>query len=155
MWINDAIFGELDYELTWFSYTTIEFCGKGTGIVLLIDGEEDGKFDEEQNMAYNTLMQKWEQLQYDILQPILAYYQQKRHELGYDVEYNEGYPVIETIDELLERITLVGIVIQYGDIYEERDIGLIFDCTWDEENGLGIRLLDEQVKAIGYQDTAM
>ena len=155
MWINDAIFGELDYELTWFSYTTIEFCGKGMGIVLLIDGEEDGKFDEEQNMAYNTLMQKWEQLQYDILQPILAYYQQKRHELGYDVEYNEGYPVIETIDELLERITLVGIVIQYGDIYEERDIGLIFDCTWDEENGLGIRLLDEQVKAIGYQDTAM
>ena len=155
MWINDAIFGELDYELTWFSYTTIEFCGKGTGIVLLIDGEEDDKFDEEQNMAYNTLMQKWEQLQYDILQPILAYYQQKRHELGYDVEYNEGYPVIETIDELLERITLVGIVIPYGDIYEERDIGLIFDCTWDEENGLGIRLLDEQVKAIGYQDTAM
>lgn len=42
-----------------------------------------------------------------------------------------------------------------GDIYEERDIGITFDCTWDIENGLGIRLLNERVTEVGYQDVAI
>lgn len=155
MSVNDTVFGELDYELTWFRYTTIEFCGKKADIALLIDGEEDGRFDEEQYIAYKALMQNWEELQYSLLQPILEYYQQKRYELGYDIEYNENYPAIETMEQLLEKINLVGITVPYGDIYEERDIGLSFDCTWDEENGLGIRLLDEQVNTVGYQDVAI
>jgi hypothetical protein len=155
MWVNDAVFGELDYGLMWFRYTTIAFCGKESEVVLTIDGEEDGKFEEEQYVAYKTLMQKWEQLQYSFLQPILDYYKQKRHELGYDVEDNEDYPAIETTDQLLEKINLVGIKVPYGDIYNERDIGLSFDCTWDEENGVGIRLLDEKVSTVGYQDAAI
>ena len=78
------------------------------------------------------------------LQAILDYYKQERQQLGYDIEFNENYPHIETIDQLLKRITLVGIVVPYGDIHEERDIGITFDCTWDTENGLGIRLLNEK-----------
>lgn len=155
VWVNNAVFGALDYELMWFRYTTIGFCGKEAEIALTIDGEEDGKFDEEQYAAYKALMQKWEQLQYHLLQPILDYYKQKRHELGYDVAYNEEYPAIETTEQLLEKINLVGITVPYGDIYDERDIGLSFDCTWDEENGVGIRLLDEKVSTVGYQDVAM
>jgi hypothetical protein len=48
-------------------------------------------------------------------------------------------------------INLVGIVVPYGDIYDEHDIGITFGCTWDTENGLGIRLLDEKVSEVGYQ----
>ncbi|MNJ41067.1 hypothetical protein D3C77_359750 [compost metagenome] len=97
-------------------------------------------------------MQKWEQLQESFLQPILDYYQQKRHELGYDIAFNENYPLVETIDQLMEMITLDGIVVPYGDIREGRDIGILFNCTWDAENGLGLRLLDEEVVEVGYQD---
>ncbi|MED4567967.1 DUF6985 domain-containing protein [Brevibacillus agri] len=153
--LNDAIFGELKYDYGWVRYTTIEFCGKEAEIALMIKGEEDGKFDEEQYMAYNSLMQKWEQIQYNLLQPILDYYKQKRHELGYDVGHNENYPEIQTTDQILEMINLVGIVVPYGDIYDERDIGITFDCTWDIENGLGLRLLNEQVYEVGYQDVAI
>ncbi|PGD56642.1 DUF2004 domain-containing protein, partial [Bacillus toyonensis] len=28
-------------------------------------------------------------------------------------------------------------------------------CTWDTENGLGIRLLNEKVTEVGYQDVAI
>lgn len=155
MKINDTVFGELEYEYGWFRYTTIEFCGKETEVALMIKGEEDGKFDKEQYIAYNSLMQKWEQIQYSILKPILNYYKQTRHELGYDIDHNENYPEIETTDQILEMINLVGIVVPYGDIYDERDIGIIFDCTWDIENGLGLRLLNEQVNEVGYQDVAI
>ena len=155
MTMNDVIFGELEYNYGWVKYTTIEFCGKEAEIALMIKGEEDGIFDEEQYTAYNSLMQNWEQLQHSFLQPILDYYKQKRHELGYDIEFNKNYPQIETTDQLLEMVSLVGIVVPYGDIYEGRDIGITFDCTWDLENGLGIRLLNEKVTEVGYQDVAI
>ncbi|MGG2016513.1 DUF2004 domain-containing protein [Bacillus sp. S10(2024)] len=155
MIINDVVFGELKYDYVWVKYTTIEFYGKEAEIALMVKGEEDGKFDEEQYVAYNSLVRNWEQLQQGFLQAILDYYKQERQELGYDIEVNENYPQIETTNQLLEKITLVGIVVPYGDIHQDRDIGITFDCTWDTENGLGLRLLNEKVTEVGYQDVAI
>lgn len=131
MTINDPIFGELEYDYVWSKDTTINFLGKETEIALMIKGDKNGKFDEEQYTAYQSLMQNWEQLQQSFLQPILDYYQQNRHGLGYDIEFNKDYSLVETVDQLIGMITLDGIVVPYGDIYEERDIGMLFNCTWD------------------------
>ncbi|MCT4509937.1 MAG: DUF2004 domain-containing protein [Tepidibacter sp.] len=155
MIINDAVFGELEYDYGWTKNTTIEFCRKSYDIALIVDGEEDGIFDKEQYEAYNSLVKNWEQLQQNLLQSILEYYKKERHELGYDIEFNVNYPLIEKIDKLLEMINLVGITIPYGICFEGRDIGIIFDCTWDIENGLGIRLIDENIIEVGYQDVAI
>lgn len=121
----------------------------------MIDGEEDGKFDEEQYAAYTSLMQNWEELQPSLLQSILDYYKQERHELGYDIEANKNYPLVETTDQILKMITLDGIVVPYADIFEGRDIRITFNCTWDEENGVGVRLMNEKVTEVGYQDVAI
>ena len=155
MTIDDPIFGELQYEYVWTKDTIIHFCEKESEISLIIDGEEDGEFDEEQYMAYQALMQNWEDLQPSLLQSILDYYKQNRHELGFDIELNDKYPLIETPDQLLEMITLDGIFVPYGDIFEGRDIGITFSCTWDAENGLGIRLLNGKIIELGYQDVAI
>lgn len=145
MKINDSVFGELEYDYVWTTNTTIDFLGNETEISLMVKGDEEGEFDEEQYLAYQFLINKWEQLQRNFLQPILEYYQQKRVELGYDIAFNEDYPLVETMEELLEMIILEGIVVPYGDVREGRDIGILFKCTWDQENGLGLRLLDEAV----------
>ena len=155
MIINDPIFGELEYEYGWTKNSTVHFLGKETEISLMIDGEEDGAFDEEQYLAYQALIRNWEDLQSILLQSILDYYKQKRHELGYDIELNENYPLVETTDKIIEMITLDGIVVPYADIFEGRDIGITFNCTWDIENGLGLRLLNEKVIEVGYQDVAI
>ncbi len=155
MKINDAVFGKLEYDYVWSRETTIEFCGKEADIALIIDGEEDGEFSEKQYASYNSLIQNLGHLQQSILQPILDYYKQKRHELGYDVSYNENYPLLETINQLLERIRLVGIYVPSARRFEGRYIGLTFDCTWDMENGVGIRLINEEVARVGYQDVAI
>ncbi|MDM5186253.1 DUF2004 domain-containing protein [Bacillus sp. DX4.1] len=155
MIINDAVFGKIEYEYVWNRDSTVEFCGKEVDIALMIDCEENGEFSEKQYASYNSLIQNWEYLQQSILQPILDYYKQKRYELGYDVSYNENYPLIETVRQLLERIRLVGIYVPSARRFEGRYIGLTFDCTWDIENGLGIRLINEEVARIGYQDVAI
>lgn len=155
MIINDEIFGKLEYDYGWFKYTTVNFMGKEVEISLTVDGGEDGVFDKKQYEAYTILMKNWYQIQEIILQPIVEYYKEKRHELGYDVVFNDKYPLIETIQKLLDNITLVGISVPYGNCHEGRAIGLSFDCTWDIENGIGVLLVDEKVYKLGYQDVVM
>lgn len=155
MKINDAVFGELEYDYVWSRNITIEFCETEANIALMVDGDDDGEFSEKQYASYNSLIENWGHLQRSILQPILDYYKQKRFELGYDVSYNENYPLIENIDELLKNISLVGIYVPSARRFEGRYIGLTFDCRWDVENGVGMRLIDEEVARVGYQDVAL
>ncbi|MDA7027416.1 DUF2004 domain-containing protein [Bacillus sp. CLL-7-23] len=155
MKINDKVFGELEYDFVWSKDTSINFFDHEVEIALMVKGDEDGKFDEEQYVAYTSLMQNWEDLQQNLLQSILDYYKQERQDLGYDIEVNENYPLVVSTNEILEMISLDGIVVPYAGIFNGRDIGITFNCTWDTENGLGIRLLNEKVTEVGYQDVAI
>lgn len=47
-------------------------------------------------------------------------------------------------------ISLDGIVVFYVGFFDGWDIGFIFNCIWDIENGLGICLLNEKVVEVGY-----
>lgn len=156
MKINDAVFGELEFNnYDWIGYKNIEFFGNEVKVALIVRGEDDGQFEEEQYMAYNFLIERWQQLQQSILEPILDYYKQKRYELGYDVESNENYPLIETVTQIPEKITLSGIFVPDNDLIDFLDIGLTFDCTWDMENGLGLCLVKGEVTEAGYQDVVL
>src|SRR5699024_3037374 len=132
MSINDRIFGKLDYQLKWVGYRTITFLEKETEIALLVAGEEDGEFDEGQYEAYYFLMSNWEQVGYRLLQSMLHYYQQVRHELGYDVLFNEKYPLIKRLEQLKDRMRCVCISSTSDLLCGRRDIGISYDCAWDK-----------------------
>ncbi len=51
-------------------------------------------------------------------------------------------------------IQIDALVIPVPGIYEERCINLALSCSWDEENGAGIRFINERIDEIGYQDIA-
>ncbi len=153
--MKDEIFGEIEYEFGWSTVINIDFYGNPVEVDLKIDGEEDGQFDEGQYIAYQAFMKSWKEKQQHILNSILTYYGQKRNELGFDIEVNKNYPLVETTSEILEMISIDAIVVPYADIFDGRDIGMAFNCSWDTENGLGIRLLNEKVTKVGYQDVAI
>ena len=153
--MTDKIFGEIEFDYTWSRDEEIIFNDKKENIVLLIAGDEDGEFEEGQYEAYTSLKNKWDTIQKNILPSILEYYKTIREELGFDVVENDNYPNIEDEAELLTHITLVGIKVPYAELYGGRSIGLSFDCTWDEENGVGVRLSDEEVIEVGFQDVAI
>lgn len=152
MRVNNSVFGEIEYNYAWTKCISITFIGNVTEIDLMIDGEEDGVFDEGQYVAYQSLIKNWEEVQISLLQSILDYYKQRRCELGYDIGVRESYPLVETTDQMLEMVSLDGIVVPYAHITEGREVGITFNCTWDIENGVGVRLLNEKVMEVGYQD---
>ncbi|KIL43108.1 DUF6985 domain-containing protein [Jeotgalibacillus campisalis] len=155
MTTKNAIFGEIEFKTGWSRVIIVNFFEHATEVDLIIDGEEDGQFDEGQYRAYQSLLNNWNDVQQQILKSVLTYYQQKRNELGFDIEVNNNYPLVETTNEILKMISIDGIVVPYADIYDGRDIGITFNCSWDTENGLGIRLLNEKVTKVGYQDIAI
>ena len=155
MMINDSIFGKIEYDYIWFRRSKIKFFNNEVDIMLMIAGDDEGQFEDGQYEAYQALINKWNEIEETFLEPILEYYKQKRKELGYDIELNKNYPEIKSTKELLNYITLVGIKVPYADIYGGRSIGISFDCSWDEENGLGLRLNNEEVIDVGYQDIAI
>lgn len=155
MMINDSIFGKIEYDYIWFRRSKIKFFNNKVDIMLMIAGDDEGQFEDGQYEAYQSLINKWNEIQETFLEPILEYYKQKRKELGYDIQLNKNYPEIKSTKELLNYITLVGIKVPYADIYGGRSIGISFDCSWDEENGLGLRLNNEEVIDVGYQDIAI
>lgn len=155
MMIDNEIFGKLEFDYTWYKKEQILFGGREEEIVILVAGDEKGEFEDGQYEAYKMLRAKWSDLQEMLLGKILDYYKSRREELGYDIEQSEKYPEILTTKQLLEHITLVGVKIPYAEIYGGRSIGLSFDCTWDNENGLGLRLNDENITKVGFQDIAL
>ena len=155
MVVENEVFGKLVFDYTWSKNEQILFGEKEVNIIILVAGDEDGEFEDGQYEAYRMLKIKWFDIQEMLLEAILVYYKNKREELGYNIELNEKYPEIATTSELLEHITLVGIKIPYAEIYGGRSIGISFDCSWDDENGLGLRLSDEKVIKVGFQDIAI
>ncbi len=153
--IKDELFGILEYDYTWSGNYEIDFGKNIFNILLLVAGDESGLFEEGQYEAYRMFKKKWKDLQEIILSELLMYYVNRREELGYSDVVNEKYPEILSNEDLLNHITIVGIKIPYAEIYGGRSIGISFDCTWDDENGLGLRLNDENVIKVGFQDIAI
>ncbi len=86
---------------------------------------------------------------------ILDYYNDRRDELGYSDEENPDYPEIDTAEEILDMVSLIGITVPDQDDYDDTAFSLVFDCTWDKENGVGVCLEGGEVDDVGFQDIAL
>lgn len=99
-------------------------------------------------------MKTWERIMSDTAEAIKEYYLGLRKELGYDQEYNADYPPLDHTESILKMISLDMMVIPEDGIFDGRCVCLAFSCSWDEENGFGIRFVNEEIDEIGYQDIA-
>lgn len=153
--MKDSVFGEINYTYGWEGETQLEFMGKEYDVYLNIEADGEEEPTDAQREEYTVFRSKWDAaMQRKTLEAILAYYNDLREELGYDVEENEDYPAVDSAEKLLEMIEPAMIEVPYDDIFEGRCVCLAFTCTWDGENGIGIRFINEEIDEIGYNDVA-
>lgn len=98
------------------------------------------------------LMRIWTDIQPEIAGALFDYYRKMRIELGYETKINKDYPKVDSVDEFLKMIELVCVTVPYGGIYEKPAAGFGFGCTWNEEDGLGVLIIDGKIAEVGYQD---
>ena len=150
--MNHNIFGELEYEYEWNGSTSLDWYGDNISVDVVISGEEDEEIDERQCESYQAFIKNWEKIKEVLLDGILSYYADLRNELGFSDGSNVNYPEITSTSDLKEKIALDSIVVPLPEIYDGRSVALAFHCDWDEENGLGVVLVNEEISEIGYQD---
>lgn len=146
---NDTLFGELIYDDLWLGETEITMFGKNNKIDLLIYGEENEPITTNQRDAFMRFKENMANIIKSSEVKIYGYY------LGYMDEYQLQKPSISSISELVEHVTPSGLLLDYD--YEDgiRRIGILCNCSWEREHGLGVRIENETVVEIGLQDIVL
>lgn len=85
----------------------------------------------------------------------MAYY----HDCWVDLkdQFGEDFahlvPSVENASQLKELLTSVGVHI--GELEpQDEAIGLLFECSWEPEHGLGVLINNWEVKDVSHQDVA-
>lgn len=141
----------------------VDFLGTTVKPILIIQTEDD-KIDDIQYESYNNLIENWDKIQHNVMKRILKYYNdEEKGSYGPDdkEEFDRWWPEINTISEMEKQIELDGIIIPYAsmmdDVYLGRCVYLTFSKKYGEDiddNGIGVQIINEEIKKIGYKDIA-
>ena len=75
-----------------------------------------------------------------LLKPIFDYYQERRDEWGATEPDDELYPEVKDMNKMYEMVSLNGVIVYDEAYYGKRIMSLFYDCTWNEEEGMGLRI---------------
>ncbi|MBC1575780.1 hypothetical protein HB900_15010 [Listeria booriae] len=142
----------------WSGKTSITMFGKKREVILSIDGEEDANFSPIQREAYINFMSNMDEIMDAVELGIFEYYEDNYEEyrdMAGEVEADKIAPEISTIKELGNLVIPTQLIIRRVRKNGVRRIGLVSDCTWDTDNGVGVRIENEKVEEVDYQDIVL
>jgi hypothetical protein len=90
----------------------------------------------------------------ELEEQLFEHYNRASREVDLDDETRTAlFPTILDARELGTMIQLTGILIDYFDGGEwSAVIGLLAECSWEQEHGLGVKIVNGRVVEIGFQD---
>ncbi|MBC2161510.1 hypothetical protein HCB29_00405 [Listeria booriae] len=142
----------------WSGKTSITMFGKKREVTLSIDGEEDANFSLIQREAYTNFMSNMDEIMDAVELGIFEYYEDNYEEyrdMAGEVEADKIAPEISTIKELGNLVIPTQLISRRVRKNGVRRIGLVCDCTWDIDNGVGVRIENEKVEEVDYQDIVL
>ena len=148
-------FENYEYNGAWYGTEKVDFNGQSIEVDVQIDGYDDSMIPESGKNAFLDFLNILNHNTAKISEAVFQYYCERREELGFADEVNADYPAVSKPEEILKMITLIGITVPDQEAYDEVAVSLVFNCTWDKENGLGICFIGEDIEDIGFQDIAL
>ncbi|MEE2732929.1 MAG: hypothetical protein VYA55_19065 [Pseudomonadota bacterium] len=116
---------------------------------------DHGRLFDWQIEVLNQYCQMEARLKETVYDSILGYYLEQlpdlREQFGDQADIRA--PLIENASQLTQLITPTGICIGELEPSEEA-VGLLFECVWEPEHGLGVLLMNWSVAEVGHQDVA-
>ena len=133
---DESLYGEVDFN---------DGVSKKT-ISVEIQADDFGNIPEESKKLLESFFDNYSKYKEALLKPAYEYYLKRKAVIGKD---DPSYPDIKDMKEINDVITLKTVVIHDPERYCKDSIGLVFDCPWDEEEGMGIRMTGLKVEIIG------
>jgi hypothetical protein len=154
--MNKEKFCEL--ELTWSDFYWAGESLRFPGVELLInsENEEPAKPCSNQENAWKEFTEQYPAIYLKILNAVFNYYNQLRPKYlqmgGPGVQL---MPAVESEKSLENRFTLNSITISWPYNSADAELGLSYSCTWDEEHGLGVVVVGNEIIKVGSADSAI
>ncbi|WP_376701487.1 DUF6985 domain-containing protein [Listeria booriae] len=148
----------MEFDMYWSGKTSIAMFGKKHEVILSIDGEEDASFSPIQREAYTNFMSNMDEIMDAVELGIFEYYEDNYEEyrdMAGEVEADKIAPEISTIEELDNLVIPTQLIVRRVRKNGVRRIGLVCDCTWDIDNGVGVRIENEKIEEVDYQDIVL
>lgn len=153
--INDEVFGILNYDYLWEGKVKIKLYDIEYEVELGINGEDEEGISQLQRDSFvlyklneNKIVNEIEKAIYNYYKSICKYEREKN-----DVNILSKVPDIEECFEMKKIVEHIKVGIPELD--DHREIGILFDCTWDYDLGMGVRIINEKVTKIGVQNDVL
>lgn len=136
---NDQTFGNVLYDYGWRKKEKIEFWNKKVEIEINAVAYKGDEITEIQREEYKWLKDNLELISEACLTKINEYILENYNSLN--VNFKDISELILPIEILFER--------------DEKIIGIIFDCNFDKENGISVKIKDRKIVMVGYQNIVL
>ncbi|HLD45950.1 MAG TPA: hypothetical protein VJC18_10995, partial [bacterium] len=114
----------------------------------------------EQRVLYDDFVRREKKIKHGILEKIMEYYNELRVEylddMGLDEHHDDDredisvyIPKVKSTDDLHKIIKPVCVFVPDQTGKNKDRIGLLFDCSWDDRNGLGVMIKGKVLDDIG------
>lgn len=147
-------YDKFTYNGAWYAEENIEFDGRDCDVDIQIYGYDEEIIPESSKKALDYFCDNMNSYFEKIAEKVYEYYSERLLELGV-LMGTEGDHVFSTKEEILKSLKLVGVTVPDQDDYDEMAISLVFNCTWDEENGVGVCFVGQEIDEVGTQDIAL
>lgn len=158
--INDELFGELEYKNNfWRGEMIIKMFNIERKILLSVDAHEDADFSNIQRDAFRKFIQDMNYIMSEAEKEVYEYYienvDEYREMLEDESQANKIAPKIDSLTGLAELVKPTELIVRRIRKNGKRRLGLLCDVSWNIEDGLGIKIEDEVVEEVGYQDIVL
>ena len=140
--------------LNWFGKIKLDDPDIKKELKVEISSADDNSLPDSAKESLAFFLDNYEKYKQILLESIFEYYQDRRDEYGIDDPNDPDMPEVNDAQEISKMIRLTGMKVRYAKRFGKNAFGFFFDCTWDPEEGIGIRVKDFNVEEIGIEGIA-
>jgi hypothetical protein len=152
--MHDDLFGDLSIEfLSYSGKCDVPFFGEMTEFGFSIRCMEDMEIQEAQREVFADFMKHKEHYAQQAETAIFHYYASECDDFrdAFDPEtVDQHAPNITDVSQLKDLLSCGGVTILHPDIHG-KSFGLVYECSWDEEDGVAVKFVDGQVVGTSKQ----
>jgi hypothetical protein len=153
--ILDSIFGDLQFDAIWTGRCEVFLFGEVLKVELIVQTFDDDPISDIQRVTFQEFESNKRSICHQVEQAVFDFYRKniESYRECFDREKADVVaPEISSIGDLRELVSLRSIKVMTVFEGDERQIGFVFDATFDPELGVGVLLTNGCVEAVETQD---
>ncbi len=151
----DKDFGELHFDEAWTGICEILIFGRAYEVTLVVQTFDGASISEDQRLAFREFNLNKSIVCSDVEEAVFGYYLCKVDEYRETFDADEvelKAPKVNAIDDMQDLVSLRCIKVMSPFDAGSRQIGFIFDVTFDPQLGLGVLVTNGSVETVDTQD---